>query len=81
MKFRKLGTNGPKVSAIGLGRGNQALKFGDPLENLWKTCVLDFCGVKSFVRRLYAVVVISTVEQRREWLKDAENTIRESFPG
>ena len=55
--------------------------FGDPLENLWKTCVFDFCGVKSFVRRLYAVVVISTAEQRREWLKDAENTIRECFPG
>lgn len=29
MKYRKLGSNGPAVSAIGMGRGNQAVKFDD----------------------------------------------------
>ena len=29
MKYRKLGSNGPSVSAIGMGRGNQAVKFDD----------------------------------------------------
>lgn len=29
MKYRKLGANGPSVSAIGMGRGNQAVKFDD----------------------------------------------------
>jgi len=32
MKHRQLGAKGPRVSAIGLGRGSQAVKPGDPLE-------------------------------------------------
>lgn len=32
MKYRRLGTHGPRVSAIGLGRGSQPICFGDPLE-------------------------------------------------
>lgn len=32
MKYRRLGANGPRVSAIGTGRGTQPIQFGDPLE-------------------------------------------------
>ncbi len=32
MKCRRLGRAGPEVSAIGLGRGSQAVKFGEPIE-------------------------------------------------
>jgi aryl-alcohol dehydrogenase-like predicted oxidoreductase len=32
MKHRKLGRHGPSVSAIGMGRGAQAVKSGEPLE-------------------------------------------------
>ena len=32
MNYRRLGRNGPRVSAIGMGRGTQPVQFGDPLE-------------------------------------------------
>lgn len=32
MKYRRLGRNGPEVSAICMGRGAQPIRFGDPLE-------------------------------------------------
>ena len=32
MKYRRLGRNGPRVSAIGMGRGTQPVQFRDPLE-------------------------------------------------
>lgn len=51
--------------------------FGDPLENLWKTCIFDLCGVKVFCRKIYSVIVTSTLEQRTAWLQDVERTVRE----
>ena len=53
--------------------------FGDPLENLWKACVFDFCGVKSFRRRNYSVMVASTLEQRKAWLDDARSLASSIF--
>ena len=54
--------------------------FGDPLERLWKTCVFDFCGVKICHRTNYAVIISSTIEQRRAWLADVRDTVQRAFP-
>lgn len=53
--------------------------FGDPLENLWKTCIFGFCGVEDFVRRNFEPVVLSTPDQRRAWLEDTRAIIRARF--
>ena len=54
--------------------------FGDPLQALWQTCTLEFCGVKAIRRVMFGVVVTSTPKQRTEWLKQAGRVLAESFP-
>jgi NAD(P)H dehydrogenase (quinone) len=53
--------------------------FGDPLENLWNRCIFDFCGVKKVVRRNFAVVIVSTIEERRKWLQEAAALAAKTF--
>ena len=54
--------------------------FGDPLETLWKNCILRYCGVSRVERRSYGVVVTSTPEERAAWLEDAASLVRSAFP-
>lgn len=53
--------------------------FGDPLENLWKTCIFGFCGVKNFYRRNFESIVMSTPEQRAGWLEETKSIIASHF--
>jgi putative NADPH-quinone reductase len=54
-------------------------EFGDPLDNLWKRCILEFCGVKNVVRETFSVVIASTPEQRAEWLERVEEIVKANF--
>ena len=54
--------------------------FGDPLERLWKNCILEFCGVKNVDRKTFSVVITSTPEQREAWLRRVEEIVTASFP-
>jgi putative NADPH-quinone reductase len=53
--------------------------FGDPLDQLWKKCILEFCGVKNIVRETFSIVITSTPEQRAAWLRRVEETVKASF--
>lgn len=54
--------------------------FGDPLENIWKNCIFDLCGVTNFHRRIFNVVVTSTKLQRKNWLDLTRQDIEILFP-
>lgn len=54
--------------------------FGDPLENLWKSCIFGFVGVEDFYRRNFESIILSTPDQRRQWLAEVRRTIRDRFP-
>jgi putative NADPH-quinone reductase len=55
-------------------------QFGDPLETIWKNCIFGFCGVKNVYRKNFSIVVISTPEQRAEWLAEVQSTVDSHFP-
>jgi NAD(P)H dehydrogenase (quinone) len=53
--------------------------FGDPLEAIWRKCIFDLCGVTNFHRRMFAVVVTSTIDQRLGWIEEAKMLCRTAF--
>lgn len=53
--------------------------FGDPLENLWKTCIFGFCGLENFYRRNFEPIIESTLQQRKNWLQEVRQIIHERF--
>lgn len=58
----------------------EARVFGDPLETLWKNCIFGLCGVKTFYRRMFGVIVTSSAEQRSKWLEEVQETVSRYFP-
>jgi NAD(P)H dehydrogenase (quinone) len=61
-------------------RDDELRLFGDPLENLWKTCVFGFVGIDNFLRRNFESIIMSTPEQRAGWLEDVRKIVRQRFP-
>jgi len=53
--------------------------FGDPLDAIWRRCIFDLCGVRSFHRRIFTAVVTSTREERIIWIEEAKAICRNAF--
>lgn len=53
--------------------------FGDPLEAIWRQCIFDLCGVKRFYRRMFTVVVTSSLKMREGWIQEAQQLCRSAF--
>ncbi|MCL2005765.1 MAG: NAD(P)H-dependent oxidoreductase [Planctomycetaceae bacterium] len=53
--------------------------FSDPIENFWKVIVFGLLGSKSFERRNFESVVLSTPEDRQGWLAEVESIIARRF--
>ncbi|MGA2621693.1 MAG: NAD(P)H-dependent oxidoreductase [Thermoguttaceae bacterium] len=60
-------------------REDELRLFGDPLENLWKTCVFGFCGVENFYRRNFEPIILSTPDERAAWLAEVRRIVAERF--
>jgi NAD(P)H dehydrogenase (quinone) len=60
-------------------RDDELRSFGDPLENLWKACIFGFCGLTDLTRRNFESMIMSTPEQRKEWLDEVREIVQMKF--
>lgn len=53
--------------------------LGDPLELIWGRCVLPFCGVQEYERRVFRPVVGSRDDERSNWLATVDVVTEAAF--
>lgn len=53
--------------------------FLDPLETIWKNCIFDLCGINQFYRKTFRIVVTSTLEERKVWLQEVKDFLKEKL--
>jgi NAD(P)H dehydrogenase (quinone) len=68
------------INTSDTGEARESTVFKDPLETIWKNCIFDFCGVKTFDRKVFRIIVTSSLEQRMKWLKEAAQFVNHYFP-
>ena len=54
--------------------------FGDPLETHWLKVVFGLCGVTQTRRWDFSPVIVSTPEQRQQWLDEVRGAVARYFP-
>ncbi len=54
--------------------------YGDPLEHLWKTMVMGYCGVTEFHRRNFRMVQAISQAEREAMLQAVRDTVNELLP-
>lgn len=68
------------VTTSNTSREAELERYGDPLDNLWKRCVWDFCGIDKVERINFEPVIGSADERRAAWLADCSQRALALFP-
>lgn len=55
--------------------------FGDPLERIWRDCILGYCGVASVERRVFRIVATSSAEERAGWIAAVAEAVHDAASG
>jgi putative NADPH-quinone reductase len=53
--------------------------YGDPIEVFWKTIVFGLLGCESFERRNFEQIILSSPEDRKNWLNEAVEIVKRRF--
>ncbi|MDR3234825.1 MAG: NAD(P)H-dependent oxidoreductase [Planctomycetaceae bacterium] len=55
--------------------------YGDPVGVFWKSVVFGVIGSQSFERRNFDPVIVSTLQERQDWLSEVRETVLRRFSG
>ncbi|WP_263418118.1 NAD(P)H-dependent oxidoreductase [Terriglobus albidus] len=53
----------------------EQIVFGDPLERIWKQCLLQYCGVQNVIRHVFRIIATSSVADRERWLDEVSRIV------
>jgi len=53
----------------------ERIVFGDPLERIWKQCLLQYCGVQNVIRHVFRIIATSSVADRERWLDEVSRIV------
>jgi putative NADPH-quinone reductase len=56
-----------------------ATLYGDPVGVFWEKVVFGILGCKSYNRRNFSPVILSTAEERQQWLAEVKEIVRRQF--
>jgi putative NADPH-quinone reductase len=51
--------------------------FGDPLDRIWRSCLLEYCGIARVERLVFRIVAVSDPAQRASWIAQAKDLARQ----
>ena len=67
------------ITTANTPQGKEVEIYGDPLETFWRKVVFGLCGVSNCDRLIFSPVIASTLEQRRSWLRQVQETVQRMF--
>ncbi|MDO4557685.1 MAG: NAD(P)H-dependent oxidoreductase [Planctomycetia bacterium] len=75
------GRRGMVLSTSNTPRDVEVGIYNDPLENFWKNVFFGMLGIEheNFRRRNFESVILSTPEQRKRWLEQAQDLTEKMF--
>jgi NAD(P)H dehydrogenase (quinone) len=53
--------------------------FGDPLERIWRDCLLGYCGISTVNRKVFRIVATSSRSLRAAWLAEARELVEKTM--
>lgn len=76
-----VGKRGLIVNTSNTTAEREADTFGDPLERIWRDCLLGYSGFERIDRLVLRVVATSTPSERAAWLVQVEEAATEVIAG
>lgn len=67
------------INTAATAHADEIARYGDPLDVLWRKCVLGICGVTNVRRLPFGPTQSATADTRAGWIIETEQAMQEAF--